>query len=145
MRMRTLTIQSFEAMKFSPGRENADRMLNFVAELREIRKCHSSNRNQSIPKLRKAIRCHRWTLFLSRYGSFSLVERKRERERERARYREREGEGGMEGGREGEGEREGQREPHAAADIHGSFLDLVKDLRLAQEEFRFLSVYEVQM
>jgi hypothetical protein len=29
-----------EAMTFIPGRENADRMLTFVGELREIRKCN---------------------------------------------------------------------------------------------------------
>ena len=85
------------------------------------------------------------SLFVTLWVFFTCREKERERESERDIEREREREGWREGGREGEGEREGQREPHAAADIHGSFLDLVKDLRLAQEEFRFLSVYEVQM
>ena len=30
-------------MSFIPGRENADRLLSFVGELREIRKCHLEN------------------------------------------------------------------------------------------------------
>ncbi|CAK8988533.1 unnamed protein product [Durusdinium trenchii] len=38
------------AMKFSPGRENADRMLNFVAELREIRKCPNVTGCEAAPR-----------------------------------------------------------------------------------------------